>query len=43
MITPGVAPAVLALGDGSYQVLFVVAAACAVTGAAAILPIRGIS
>jgi MFS family permease len=39
-LAPAVAPAVLAAGDGSYSVLYVVAAACAVVGAIAVLPIK---
>ncbi len=39
-LAPAVAPAVLAVGDGSYSVLYVVAAACAVVGALAVLPIK---
>ena len=41
-LAPGIAPAILALGDGSYGVLFAVAGGCAVAGAAAILPVRGV-
>jgi MFS family permease len=41
-LAPGIAPAILALGDGSYGVLFSVAGACAIGGAAAILPIRSV-
>jgi MFS family permease len=41
-LAPAVAPAVLAAGGGSYRVLFSVAGACAVAGAAAILPVRGV-
>jgi len=39
---PALAPAILALGNGSYTVLYVVAGACAVAGAVAILPVRGV-
>jgi MFS family permease len=39
-VAPAVAPAVLAVGDGSYAVLYAVAAGCAVLGALAILPVR---
>ncbi len=39
-IAPAVAPAILALGNGSYAVLYAVAGACAVLGAAAIMPVR---
>jgi MFS family permease len=39
-LAPAVAPGVLALGEGSYGVLFGVAAACAAAGAFAVLPIK---
>jgi MFS family permease len=39
-VAPAVAPAVLALGHGSYSVLYAVAAGCAVAGALAILPVK---
>jgi MFS family permease len=39
-LAPGVAPAILAVGSGSYGVLYAVAGACAVIGALAILPVR---
>jgi MFS family permease len=39
-IAPAVAPLVLAIGHGSYAVLYVVAGVCAVVGGAAILPVR---
>jgi MFS family permease len=39
-IAPAIAPAVLALGGGSYSVLYAVAGFCAVLGAFAILPLR---
>jgi MFS family permease len=39
---PAMAPLVLALGSGSYQVLYAVAGACAFVAAAAILPVRGV-
>jgi MFS family permease len=41
-LAPALAPAVLALGGGSYRVLLTVAGACAVAGAACILPVRGV-
>jgi MFS family permease len=41
-IAPAIAPAVLALGGGSYGVLYTVAGFCAVLGAFAILPVRGV-
>ena len=39
-VAPAIAPVVLAVGGGSYSVLYAVAAGCAVVGALAILPIR---
>jgi MFS family permease len=39
-VAPAVAPLVLAVGGGSYQLLYAVAGACAAVGAAAILPVR---
>jgi MFS family permease len=39
-IAPGIAPAILAIGGGSYGVLYAVAGLCAITGAAAILPVK---
>ena len=39
-IAPALAPAVLAIGGGSYAVLYAVAGVCAVAGAAAILPVK---
>ncbi len=39
-LAPALAPAVLAIGGGSYQVLYAVAGVCALVGAAAILPVR---
>ena len=41
-VAPGVAPLVLAMGGGSYSVLYAVAGVCALTGAFAILPVRGV-
>jgi len=41
-IAPAVAPAILAIGSGSYGVLYAVAGVCAVLGAIAILPVRGV-
>ena len=41
-VAPGVAPAVLAFGDGSYGVLYAVAGVWAILGAVAILPVRGV-
>jgi MFS family permease len=39
-IAPAMAPAILAVGHGSYGVLYAVAGVCAVLGAAAVLPVR---
>jgi MFS family permease len=39
---PAVAPAVLAASDGSYAVLYAVAGLCAVLGALAIVPVKGV-
>ena len=39
-IAPALAPAVLAVGGGSYAVLYAVAGFCAIAGAAAILPVK---
>jgi MFS family permease len=39
-IGPAMAPLVLAIGSGSYQVLYSVAGLCALLGAAAILPVK---
>jgi MFS family permease len=39
-IAPAIAPAVLAIGHGSYGTLYAVAGVFAITGAAAILPVR---
>jgi MFS family permease len=39
-IAPAIAPAVLAMGGGSYGVLFAVAGVCAVIAAFAILPVK---
>jgi MFS family permease len=41
-LAPAIAPVILALGGGSYRVLFTVAGVCAVAGAAAILPVKGV-
>ncbi len=40
-IAPAIAPVILALGNGSYAVLYTVAGACALIGAIAIVPVRG--
>lgn len=39
-VAPAVAPAILAVGGGSYGVLYAVAGACAVLGAGAVLRVR---
>jgi MFS family permease len=39
-VAPATAPAVLAVGGGSYAVLYAVAGACAVAGAVAVLQVR---
>ena len=39
-IAPGIAPAILAIGGGSYGVLYGVAGVCAIIGAVAILPVK---
>ena len=39
-LAPAMAPLVLGMGGGSYQVLYAVAGVCALVGAAAILPVR---
>ena len=39
-IAPAIAPAILAIGSGSYGVLYTVAGLCAIIGAVAILPVR---
>jgi MFS family permease len=39
-IAPAIAPVILAVGGGSYGVLYTVAGLCAIIGAGAILPVR---
>jgi MFS family permease len=39
-IAPAIAPAILALGGGSYGVLYAVAGLCAIAGAFAVLPVK---
>jgi MFS family permease len=41
-VAPGIAPAVLAVGGGSYGVLYAVAGVCAIIGAVVILPVKGV-
>ncbi len=39
-IAPAIAPVILAVGGGSYGVLYAVAGACAIVGAFAVLPVK---
>jgi MFS family permease len=39
-VAPAIASVVLAVGDGSYGVLYAVAGACALLGAVAIIPVK---
>jgi MFS family permease len=39
-IAPAIAPAILAIGSGSYGVLYGFAGVCAIFGAVAILPVK---
>ena len=39
-IAPAIAPAILAVGSGSYAVLYAVAGGCAIVGAGAVLRVR---
>jgi MFS family permease len=41
-VAPALAPAILAIAEGSYGVLYAVAGISAILGAAAILPVRGV-
>lgn len=41
-LAPAVAPGILALGQGSYTLLYVVAGACALAGAVTVAPIRSV-
>ena len=41
-LAPAIAPAVLAIADGGYGVLYAVAGVSAILGAAAVLPVRGV-
>jgi MFS family permease len=41
-IAPAIAPVVLAIGDGNYGALYAVAGVCAIVGAFAILPVKGV-
>lgn len=39
-IAPAIAPVILAVGNGSYGVLYAAAGVCAIIGAVAIVPVR---
>ena len=39
-IAPAIAPVILAVGGGSYDVLYTVAGLCAIIGAFAVLPVK---
>jgi MFS family permease len=41
-VAPAIAPAILAVGGGSYGVLYAAAGVCALIGAVAILPVKGV-
>lgn len=41
-IAPAIAPAILAVAGGDYSVLFVVAGACTIVGALAVLKVKGV-
>ena len=41
-IAPALAPVILAMGGGSYGVLYAVAGLCAIIGAFAVLPVKGV-
>ena len=41
-IAPAIAPVILAIGHGSYGVLYAVAGLCAIIGAFAVLRVRGV-
>ena len=41
-LAPAGAPAILAIGGGNYSVLYAFAGICAIVGAVAILPVRGV-
>lgn len=41
-LAPALSPILLSAGHGSYAVLYAVAGACALAGAAAVAPIRGV-
>ena len=41
-VAPAVAPVILAVSGGSYSALYAVAGGCAIVGALAVLPVRGV-
>ena len=41
-LAPALAPTILAIGGGSYGVLYAVAGACAIAGAVAIMGVKGV-
>jgi MFS family permease len=41
-VAPAITPVILAVSGGSYSALYAVAGACAIIGAGAILPVRGV-
>jgi MFS family permease len=41
-VAPAIAPAILAIGNGSYGLLYVIAGVCALLGAFAVLPVKGV-
>ncbi len=41
-LAPAIAPVILAIGGGSYGVLYAVAGVCALIAAAAIVPVKGV-
>ena len=41
-LAPAIAPAILAVSGGSYAMLFAVAGVCAIVGAVAIVPVKGV-
>jgi MFS family permease len=41
-VAPAIAPFILAIGGGGYGALYAVAGVCAIVGAFAILPVKGV-
>jgi len=41
-IAPAIAPAILAMSSGSYGMLYAIAGVCAILGAFAIVPVKGV-